>query len=95
MYYILKLVFIFLFSSTCLAESDGKFSIGHSLSISKIITIQNNVICKSGCCSWHEGVCGCRNGMQLCCDGTTSPTCSCGEFSKLSFVNENLNEIRE
>lgn len=34
---------------------------------------------KRGCCSWHGGVCGCRNGRVLCCDGTLSPTCRCGE----------------
>jgi len=30
-----------------------------------------------GCCSWHDGVCGCSNGRQLCCDGTLSPSCTC------------------
>jgi len=30
-----------------------------------------------GCCSWHDGVCGCDNGRKLCCDGTLSPTCTC------------------
>jgi len=30
-----------------------------------------------GCCSWHDGVCGCENGTKLCCDGTLSPTCKC------------------
>jgi len=30
-----------------------------------------------GCCSWHDGVCGCENGRKLCCDGTLSPTCTC------------------
>lgn len=32
---------------------------------------------RSGCCSWHGGVCGCRNGRVVCCDGTLSPTCRC------------------
>lgn len=31
----------------------------------------------SGCCSWHDGVCGCSYGRVECCDGTTSPTCRC------------------
>ena len=31
----------------------------------------------SGCCSSHNGVCGCSNGRSLCCDGTLSPTCTC------------------
>jgi hypothetical protein len=32
---------------------------------------------KSGCCSWHKGVCGCEGGRAKCCDGTLSPTCGC------------------
>lgn len=34
-------------------------------------------IAKRGCCSWHQGVCGCSGGRQTCCDGTTSPSCTC------------------
>ena len=30
-----------------------------------------------GCCSWHDGVCGCKNGRTVCCDGTYSPSCGC------------------
>ena len=30
-----------------------------------------------GCCSYHSGVCGCKNGRTVCCDGTLSPTCTC------------------
>ena len=32
---------------------------------------------RSGCCSWHGGVCGCSGGRALCCDGTLSPSCGC------------------
>ncbi len=34
---------------------------------------------RSGCCSWHDGVCGCdtSTGEQRCCDGTNSPSCTC------------------
>ena len=32
---------------------------------------------QSGCCSHHDGVIGCSKGMQLCGDGTTSPSCKC------------------
>ena len=32
---------------------------------------------RSGCCSWHGGVCGCSNGRAKCCDGTLSPSCGC------------------
>lgn len=36
---------------------------------------------RRGCCSHHNGVCGCNSltGMQRCCDGTDSPSCKCGE----------------
>ncbi len=38
-----------------------------------------NVSARSGCCSWHGGVCGCDTsvGRQVCCDGTYSPSCTC------------------
>lgn len=37
-----------------------------------ILAIPKNAEARSGCCSWHGGVCGCR-----CCDGTPlSATCS-------------------
>ena len=37
-----------------------------------------NVSAQRGCCSWHGGVSGtCRNGYQVCNDGTTSPSCTC------------------
>lgn len=39
--------------------------------------LQERFIAKRGCCSKHQGVCGCRNGRVLCCDGTLSPTCTC------------------
>jgi hypothetical protein len=32
---------------------------------------------RSGCCSWHGGVCGCEDGRAVCCDGTLSPSCGC------------------
>jgi len=38
----------------------------------------DNYLAKSGCCSWHGGVCGCNSwGEVVCCDGTTSPSCTC------------------
>ena len=39
----------------------------------------NNGQCVAGrgCCSHHQGVCGCRNGRTQCCDGTQSPSCRC------------------
>ncbi len=41
------------------------------------ITPTSAQIAKSGCCSWHGGVCGCQNGVQMCCDGEPSPSCTC------------------
>ena len=32
---------------------------------------------RSGCCSHHEGVCGCQSNRAFCCDGTLSPSCGC------------------
>ena len=32
---------------------------------------------QSGCCSHHNGVCGCANGRKTCCDGVVSPSCTC------------------
>lgn len=41
----------------------------------------SNVDARRGCCSWHGGVCGCgSNGRTICCDGTYSPTCTCGYY---------------
>ena len=35
-------------------------------------------LAQRGCCSWHSGVCGCgSDGRVKCCDGTTSPSCTC------------------
>ena len=32
---------------------------------------------RRGCCSHHNGVCGCEGGRAKCCDGQLSPTCGC------------------
>jgi hypothetical protein len=32
---------------------------------------------RRGCCSWHGGVCGCKGGRIVCCDGIYSPSCTC------------------
>jgi len=37
-----------------------------------------NAAMQQGCCSWHQGVCGCSDsGRKVCCDGTLSPSCRC------------------
>lgn len=35
------------------------------------------LIAQRGCCSWHQGVCGCSAGRVVCCDRTLSPSCTC------------------
>jgi len=47
---------------------------------------------QSGCCSWHDGVCGCEDGRKVCCDGTLSPSCTCREGAPLS--PEPVNRLR-
>ena len=44
-------------------------------------------IAKSGCCSWHNGVCGCYGGRVSCCDGTLSPSCTCNKEEDPSALN--------
>lgn len=56
--------------------------------ISKIDGDENYVenekieLARSGCCSWHGGVCGCDETTDriICCDGTLSPTCTCSGY---------------
>lgn len=34
-------------------------------------------VSQSDCCKGHKGVCGCRAGKIVCCDNSTSATCTC------------------
>jgi hypothetical protein len=34
-------------------------------------------VSQGDCCKGHKGVCGCRAGKIVCCDNTTSATCTC------------------
>lgn len=47
------------------------------LSDSNVEHIDDELLAKSGCCSWHGGVCGCSDSRAKCCDGTLSPSCGC------------------
>jgi hypothetical protein len=40
-------------------------------------SISHLEVAQQGCCSYHQGVCGCDNGRTACCDGTDSPSCEC------------------
>jgi hypothetical protein len=37
----------------------------------------NSTIARRGCCSHHQGVCGCQYDRAVCCDGSLSPSCGC------------------
>jgi hypothetical protein len=39
--------------------------------------ITSEQLAQRGCCSWHDGVCGCSGGVVQCCDGSSSPSCRC------------------
>jgi len=41
---------------------------------------------QTDCCNMHKGLCGCRAGKLVCCDGTvsTSPSCTCHSDSGVS-----------
>ncbi len=53
-----------------------------SNSESEIICSNKDIVARSGCCSWHGGVCGCNAGRNRikCCDGTLSPSCTCSGY---------------
>jgi len=58
----------------------NKFILSTILVFTLFLTVTSKVVLsKSGCCSWHGGVCGCDSsvGRQTCCDGTYSPSCTC------------------
>lgn len=45
------------------------------------------VLAQRGCCSWHQGVCGCNSGRVVCCDRTYSPSCTCNQEDPISVSN--------
>lgn len=54
------------------------FKISNKEDLNVLSYIDNpKTIYRSGCCSWHQGVCGCNNGRAICCDGSYSPSCGC------------------
>ncbi len=50
---------------------------GQDLKLETVTPSMGQKIARSGCCSWHGGVCDCIGGRIVCCDGTFSPTCTC------------------
>lgn len=47
----------------------------------------NEVLAQRGCCSWHQGVCGCNSGRVVCCDRTYSPSCTCNQEDPITLQN--------
>jgi len=82
---------IFLFSTTFVGWITGVSGVSYAddLKVSElanpgtdlnlqIVTLDlEQKLARSGCCSWHGGVCDCIGGRVVCCDGTFSPTCTC------------------
>jgi hypothetical protein len=54
----------------------------------EIVTLNlEQKIARSGCCSWHGGVCDCIGGRVVCCDRTFSPTCTCNHDSNKEMMD--------
>jgi hypothetical protein len=45
--------------------------------VEQLLNIQVARRGNQGCCSHHQGVCGCSGGSIVCCDNTFSPSCGC------------------
>jgi hypothetical protein len=45
-------------------------------------SLEGELFARSGCCSYHGGVCGCDQSSDriICCDGSLSPTCTCSNY---------------
>ena len=79
----MKKIFLILSLSILLFAGENKNNLVDVLNSSEI-TLSSNVVSektieieKRGCCSWHGGVSGCRNGRVVCADGSLSPSCTC------------------
>jgi hypothetical protein len=81
--------FLILFSvSISFANEGTKFcnssnvtsEVSNKVSVLEGLLAKNNATedaSRRGCCSHHNGVCGCSNGRAVCCDNTLSPSCGC------------------
>lgn len=49
--------------------------------------VSKELLAQSGCCSHHDGVCGCSGTMVLCCDNSFSPSCRCNKEEPIHNVN--------
>lgn len=85
----LMLLAVLLYSGALLADTGGTATNPQSLVTANIPILQQACPAPSGqridtaqvsqsdCCKGHKGVCGCRAGKIVCCDNSTSPTCTC------------------
>jgi hypothetical protein len=64
-------------SSLCSDARPMKNSRADSVRIADLYLASEDYPMGRGCCSWHGGECGCKDGRDVCCDGTFSPSCSC------------------
>jgi hypothetical protein len=46
-----------------------------------------DLLAQSGCCSHHDGVCGCSGTMVMCCDNSFSPSCRCNKEEPIHNIN--------
>ena len=85
----LSMILLFVIKFTVLVSGTSSISYADEVKVSEsanpaqdlkleiAISNANQKIARSGCCSWHGGVCGCIGGRVVCCDGTFSPSCTC------------------
>jgi hypothetical protein len=96
---ILSLILLFITPHMSLATEDISISYAEELEIYELFISTSNLtlemvtpnteqkIARSGCCSWHGGVCDCIGGRVVCCDGTFSPTCKCHHDTNKDVMN--------
>lgn len=53
----------------------------------QVLANDKEQVAQRGCCSWHQGVCGCQSGRVVCCDGSYSPSCTCNKEEPPKVVN--------
>lgn len=58
-----------------------------NLELERVTPNMDQKMARSGCCSWHGGVCDCIGGRAVCCDGTFSPSCTCHHDSDKDVLN--------
>jgi hypothetical protein len=81
------LISIFLIHSSIWAQNTTQ---SPTVEIQNICIVDNKnetLLVKRGCCSHHQGVCGCSGGRAACCDGSLSPSCGCNSDSIKDELN--------